>query len=150
MSPASTTEPDLRIGDVARRVGTTARTIRYYEEIGLLPGGAGRPSGQHRVYTEADVERLQEIMRLRDLLGVSLDEVGRLVEAEEARALLRREWHEDDPAPERRREILAEALGHIDAQLALVHRRSVELEALATELEARRSKVRRRMKEHGG
>ena len=149
MNPATTTQPDLRIGDVARRAGTTPRTIRYYEEIGLLPGGTRRTSGQHRLYTVADVERLQEIMRLRDLLGVSLEELGRLVEAEEARALLRREWHEDQPAPDRRREILAEALGHIDAQLALVHRRSVELEALATELEARRRKVHRRMKEHG-
>ncbi len=147
---AATTAADLRIGDVARLAGTTPRTIRYYEEIGLLPGGAGRASGQHRLYTEADVERLGEVMRLKDLLGVSLDELGRLVEAEEARALLRREWHEGDPAPERRREILAEALGHIDEQLALVRRRREELESLASELEARRRKVRRRLTEHGG
>ncbi len=45
------TEPSLRIGDVAKLVGTTPRTIRYYEEIGLLPPSPARPSGQHRLYT---------------------------------------------------------------------------------------------------
>ncbi len=144
------TGPDLRIGDVARLAGTTPRTIRYYEEIGLLPGGAGRASGQHRLYTPADVERLREVMRLKDLLGVSLDELGQLVEAEDARALLRREWHESDPPPERRREILNESLGHIDEQLALVHRRREELETLAAELETRRRQVRRRLQDHEG
>src|SRR3954469_19835602 len=44
----------LRIGEVARRVGTTTRTIRYYEEIGLL-GSAGREAGRHRSYDEEEV-----------------------------------------------------------------------------------------------
>ena len=46
----------LRIGEVAELTGTTPRTIRYYEEIGLLPGAADRTQGRHRSYTEADVE----------------------------------------------------------------------------------------------
>lgn len=137
----------LRIGDVARLVGTTTRTIRYYEEIGLLPSGPERVSGQHRLYGPSDVERLREVVRLKDLLGVSLEELARLVEAEDARALLRREWHEQDPTSGRRREILAEALGHIDDQLTLVRRRHAEIEKLSSELEARRRKVKRRMKE---
>jgi DNA-binding transcriptional MerR regulator len=139
--------PPLRIGDVARLAGTTPRTIRYYEEIGLLAAGPERVSGQHRLYSPADVERLREIMRLKDLLGVSLEELARLVEAEDARSLLRREWHEQDPTSSRRREILAEALGHIDEQLALVRGRRAEIEKLASELENRRRTVRRRMKE---
>jgi MerR family transcriptional regulator, repressor of the yfmOP operon len=87
----STTEATgaLRIGDVARLVGTTARTIRYYEEIGLLGEHAARQSGSHRLYSEAEVEHLREVMRLRSLLGVSLDELKTLVEAEEARKILR-------------------------------------------------------------
>jgi len=59
----------IRIGEVAERVGTTPRTIRYYEEIGLLPGGQRR-KGSHRVYDDDDVERLLELKRLRDLLNV--------------------------------------------------------------------------------
>src|SRR4051795_6829078 len=79
---------ELRIGDVAREVGTTTRTIRYYEEIGLLPHAEGREAGAHRLYTRGDVDRLRDVLQLKDLLGVSLDELKTLVEAEDARAAL--------------------------------------------------------------
>ena len=84
----------LRIGEVAERTGTTPRTIRYYEEIGLLPSPRGHEKGRHRAYSEADVERLVELLRLRELLGVTLDELKELAEREDARAALRREWAE--------------------------------------------------------
>jgi DNA-binding transcriptional MerR regulator len=137
----------LRIGDVARLVGTTPRTIRYYEEIGLLGETAPRPSGSHRAYTDADVERLREIMRLRDLLGVSLEELRTLLAAEEARAALRAELQREDVDPARRAELLAEALGHIELQLELVRRREAELQRLDDELSAKRKKVKRRLRE---
>ena len=76
----------MRIGEVAELTGTTPRTIRYYEEIGLLGAAVDRAEGKHRCYTEADVERIREIVRLRDLLGLSLDQLSQLVEAETARA----------------------------------------------------------------
>ncbi|MEA2470711.1 MAG: MerR family transcriptional regulator, repressor of the yfmOP operon, partial [Thermoleophilaceae bacterium] len=53
----------LRIGEVAELTGTTPRTIRYYEEIGLLPEASDRVSGKRRLYTQADVERLGEMIR---------------------------------------------------------------------------------------
>ena len=133
----------LRIGEVAELLGTTPRTIRYYEEIGLLPG-ADRAQGKHRCYTEADVERLREIMRLRDLLGLSLEEVSALLEAETARAALRREIQQTDDPGEIRR-IREEALGHITTQLELVRRRRRELEQLESELLAKRRLVQRRL-----
>jgi MerR family transcriptional regulator, repressor of the yfmOP operon len=144
MSAPAVTDRPLRIGRVAQLTGTTARTIRYYEEIGLLPESPSRPAGGHRVYTEADVERVREIVRLRDLLGLSLDELKEVVEAETARAALRAEWHRGVEDPERRAEILDEALGHIDVQLRLVRRRQRELEALAEELVAKRRRLRSR------
>ena len=143
------TEARLRIGEVARRVGTTPRTIRYYEELGLLHGASGRESGAHRVYTEEDVERLRETLRLKDLLGVSLDELSALVEAEDARAALRDEWQTANPGAARRREILAEALGHIDRQLTLVRRRRQEIDALDQELDAKRRRLKGRLRELG-
>ena len=136
----------LRIGEVARRAGTTTRTVRYYEEIGLLPGSAGRAGGQHRSFTEADVERLQEILRLRDLLNLSLEELKDLVEAEDARAALRREWRETEDEGERLR-ILEEALGHLARQLSLVRARKAELERLEEELVAKRRRLRTRERE---
>jgi MerR family transcriptional regulator, repressor of the yfmOP operon len=141
-----TSERGLRIGQVAERTGTTPRTIRYYEEIGLLPAAPGREPGSHRLYDEGDVERLQELLSLKDLLGISLDELRELVAAESARASLRREWHSGVEDPVRRREILEEAIGHIDRQLALIRNRRRELEKLATELTARRRRVRSRLR----
>jgi DNA-binding transcriptional MerR regulator len=139
----------MRIGELAEAVGTTPRTIRYYEEIGLLPDAGERQAGRHRTYTGADAERLREIMRLKDLLGVSLEELRELVEAEEARSVLRREFYTSED-PGRRRDILTEALGHIAHQLELVRRRQRELGALEDDLLARRRRVRRRLAEHGG
>jgi DNA-binding transcriptional MerR regulator len=136
----------LRIGEVAELTGTTPRTIRYYEEIGLLPGAADRTQGRHRSYTEADVERVREIIRLRDLLGLSLDQLSELLEAETARAELRKEYaHTDDP--ERQRRILDQALGHIVTQLSLVRERRRELEQLERELVEKRKAVQKRRSE---
>jgi DNA-binding transcriptional MerR regulator len=137
----------LRIGDVARLVGTTPRTIRYYEEIGLLPETPKRPSGRHRTYTQAEVERLREVMRLKHLLGVSLEELRTLLTAEEARAEVRAQLQREDVDAFRRRELLLEALGHIERQLALVRHRVAELERLEGELSRTRKRVKRRIRE---
>lgn len=144
MTPVAAPDRPMRIGDLAKAAGTTTRTVRYYEEIGLLPRSDQREAGQHRVYTAADLERLRELLRLRDLLGVSLEELRELVEAEDARAALRSEFHASED-PGRRREILEEALPLIDRQLELIRRRQRELETLAAELSARRRRVRRRL-----
>jgi DNA-binding transcriptional MerR regulator len=141
---SATAQRPLRIGEVAELTGTTPRTIRYYEEIGLLPGAADRPQGQHRCYTPGDVERINEIVRLRDLLGLSLEQVSKLLEAEVARAELRREYAQtDDPAE--RRGILEQALGHIGTQLELVRGRRAELKQLEDELVAKQSTVDERL-----
>ena len=135
----------LRIGEMAELTGTTPRTIRYYEEIGLLPGG-GRERGKHRSYSEADVERVREIVRLRNLLGLSLDELSRLLEAQAARADLRRKLQQTEHSEERR-QLLEEALGHITTQLELVRGRRSELEKLEQELVEKRRKVRSALRE---
>jgi DNA-binding transcriptional MerR regulator len=131
----------LRIGEVAELTGTTPRTIRYYEEIGLLPAAEDRVHGKRRLYTQADVERLGELIRLRDLLGLSLDDLARLVEAESARAGLRERWQHTEDVEEQR-QILEQSLGHIADQLALVRARRTELERLEGELVARQRRVR--------
>ncbi|MHB8650885.1 MAG: MerR family transcriptional regulator [Gaiellaceae bacterium] len=135
----------LRIGEVATRTGVTPRTIRYYEEIGLLAGSARR-KGSHRLYDDADVERLQEVTQLRDLLNVSLEELKQLLEAEEARAALRQRFHATDSDAERLR-IVEAALPHVETQLELVRRRRTELTKLEDELVARRKSLLARRRE---
>jgi DNA-binding transcriptional MerR regulator len=144
---SATVAAGLRIGEVAKRVGTTPRTIRYYEEIGILPSEGGRESGRHRLYGERDVQRLTDALRLKELLGLSLDELKELLEAQDARAALREEWHQSEPGAERRREMLAESLRLIDRQLALVRRRRDEIAGLEGELAAKRGLAMRRLRE---
>ncbi|HLX19330.1 MAG TPA: MerR family transcriptional regulator [Gaiellaceae bacterium] len=136
----------IRIGEVAERTGLTPRTIRYYEEIGLLPHPPERRKGEHRAYDDADVERLDELKRLRDLLNVSLDELKELLEAEEARAAIRKQFRETDSDDERLR-LLDAALPHVDTQLALVRHRLEELQRLESELEAKRKSILARKRE---
>lgn len=135
----------LRIGEVAQRVGVTTRTIRYYEELGLL-GSGDRRKGAHRTYAEADVAHLQELIRLRDLLGLSLEELVELAEAEEARAALRGRW-EEDPSDDERLRIVEEAIPHVERQLALVRSRRKTLEEFSGELEVKLARLRRRRRE---
>lgn len=133
---------ELRIGEAAKLAGTTPRTIRYYEEIGLLPVAGGRQPGAHRTYAEADVERLTELLRLKDLLGLTLEELKELIEAEGARAELRREWRGGVDDPVRRRQILEQSLAYISRQLDLVRRRRDEIAKLETELLSRRKRAK--------
>jgi DNA-binding transcriptional MerR regulator len=147
MGSSETPAESLRIGDVARAVGTTTRTIRYYEEMGLLPPARGRRSGSHRLYTPVEVERLREVVRLKDLLGVSLEELKTLLAAEDARAEVRAQLRRGDVGAARRRELLEEALGHLDRQLELVRHRADELKKLHRELDDTRKRVRRKIRE---
>jgi DNA-binding transcriptional MerR regulator len=139
-------EPRYRIGEVAELVSTTPRTIRYYEEFGLLPAPPSHEKGRHRTYGENDVRRLQELFRLRDLLGVSLEELKSLVEAEEARAVLRERWQHTAGDADRRA-ILEQSFGHVTAQLELVRSRRAALDRLESELAAKLDRVTARLRE---
>jgi DNA-binding transcriptional MerR regulator len=147
VSSSAQPEPStgVRIGVAAKQAGTTTRTIRYYEEIGLLPPSVGHVEGKHRVYTDDDVDRIREVLRLKNLLGLTLDELKEVIEAEEARAELRVRFHkEEDPA--KRKIILNEALGYIERQIELVHRRKAEMDELESELTAKRRRVKTRLR----
>lgn len=67
----------MRIGDVADVLGLNPKTIRYYEEIGVLPR-ADRTDAGHRVYGDEDIERLGFI-RAAQRLGFSLDEIREIL-----------------------------------------------------------------------
>ena len=74
--PTPAEESLLSISDVVERTGLSARTLRYYEELGLLPG-VRRRAGGRRVYGEDELERLAFIQRLK-ALGLSLGEIKEL------------------------------------------------------------------------
>ncbi|MEX2654265.1 MAG: MerR family transcriptional regulator [Acidimicrobiia bacterium] len=75
-------EEHYQIGTVAETVGLSLRTIRYYEEIGLV-SPSGRTDGGFRLYTEADIERLHLVKALKPV-GMSLETMGTLLERADA------------------------------------------------------------------
>jgi MerR family transcriptional regulator, copper efflux regulator len=67
----------MQIGEAATQSGVSAKMIRYYEEIGLVPRSARRPQG-YRDYDDEDVHRLRFVARARDL-GFSIKEIAELL-----------------------------------------------------------------------
>ena len=129
-----TSEHQVRIGEVADQVGVTARTIRYYEELGLLGDPAARAKGSHRLYSPADIARLHELVRLRDLLGLTLDELTELAETAQLQQCLRTRWAASTGDAERAL-IVRTAIPNVQRQLELVHTRQAHLAEFAAELE---------------
>ena len=124
----SAPEANMQIGEVAERTGLTPRTLRYYEEMGLL-SPASRLNGGFRQYGQADIERLERIKQMRDLLGISLAQIKEMVEAEEVKDELRKniKLFENDAA---KTEAVERAAGVSRKQLGLVDRKITELTQL--------------------
>ena len=131
-------EPRLRrIQEVAAELGVTTRTIRYYEELGLLEP-AGRSGGDYRLYDDDDVERLRFIKGLRDDAGFSLAEIGQLLEDETARERNRARFRTTTDTAERRA-IIDDALARVDRQIESLRDKLGKLAAMIEEAEGRRT-----------
>lgn len=118
-----------RIGELAQRIGLTERTIRYYEELGLLDS-VKRQGGGQRVYTDDDVRRLRFIQKLK-MLGLSLQEMLEL------ERLYRRHGSN--------REVLPRLVELLDSHIATTDERMSELAALRDEIRSYREHVARRL-----
>ena len=111
------------IEQVAERTGLTKRTLRYYEEVGLLPP-TDRTEGNYRRYSEADIQRLERIKRLRDLLGFSLADIRNLLAAEDERGQIKVAYQNETEAAakiaqlDRADELIQSQLHLIDQKLA--------------------------------
>jgi DNA-binding transcriptional MerR regulator len=101
-------EPRLRIGEVAKEAGLTARTLRYWEEIGLVEPAAHRGSGE-RLYSVAERERVAHIRELQNLLGLTLAEIHDVLASEDTLERARRAARAEAPTPKRLR-LLDDAL----------------------------------------
>ena len=109
----------MHIGELAERTGLSLRTIRHYDEVGILPATA-RTDGGFRVYTEDDLERLMVIRRMKPL-GFTLEEMTDLL------AVLDHLQEEKDEA----------AIGELRARLAVFRDTAVERRAKMVETLAR-------------
>ncbi|WP_199278310.1 MerR family transcriptional regulator [Arthrobacter sp. CAN_A2] len=109
----------MHIGELAERTGLSLRTIRHYDEVGILPATA-RTDGGFRVYTEEDLERLMVIRRMKPL-GFTLEEMKDLL------AVLDALQQEKDEA----------AAGELRARLAFFRETAAERRAKLVETLAR-------------
>ncbi|MFJ3106828.1 MerR family transcriptional regulator [Streptomyces sp. NPDC086835] len=127
-------ECQMQIGEVAERTGLSLRTIRHYEEVGLVTPSA-RSKGGFRLYTEADVERLMVVRRMKPL-DFSLDEMRDLLEITDRIA-----DSEDPPAVEEREQLHA----RLDSYRKVADARCEKLRAQLVAAEDFAATLRRRM-----
>jgi DNA-binding transcriptional MerR regulator len=128
-----------RIGDVAEATGLTPRTIRYYEELGLLKPAA-HVSGANRRYDDEDLERLRLIKRLREVVGLSLADIHTFLETEDERRALKTEYQAtSDPA--RQVELLDRFEPILQRRVGLLERKLTSVQALLDEERARLERV---------
>lgn len=130
----------VAIGAAAAITGVSERTLRYYEEIGLVTPAAHSPGGCRR-YASEQVERVRRIRELQELLGLNLEEIRALLERDDRREVLRAAWEASEDVTSRRA-ILTEA---IDSNLAVRQRLVVKrdrIDALVAEVDSRISRYR--------
>jgi DNA-binding transcriptional MerR regulator len=139
-SGASAGGAQFRIGEVAERAGVTTRTLRYYQELGLLSPSGASPGGSRR-YSEADVNRLLRILELRHVMGFDLDRIATILEAEDRLAELR-EVVRRGVSREERQEILREAIALNGRMREQVLEKQNVLASFLAELEAKAARYR--------
>jgi DNA-binding transcriptional MerR regulator len=135
---APSTEHYLQIGEAADRLGLTQRTLRYYEEKGLL-NPPTRMEGGFRLYSDEDMERIQRILQLKELLGFSLAEVKDMLESEDVRLQVKANWSKDADAADKAARLRRsrEATLH---QIALLDQKMQKMASMRNELAERVSK----------
>jgi len=134
----------FQIGEVAERTGVTQRTLRFYEERGLVEPPE-RMEGGFRLYTEDDITRIEYIKRLQDLLGFTLAEIKEMVESEDLQKQMIATFRPDRelPARQQRERIIAA----LEVQLEVVERKIDQLSDLRKELRGKLKRMNKRRNE---
>ena len=135
----------LQIGEVAEQLGLTPRTLRYYEEIGLLEPPS-RMEGGFRLYSSSDISRLENIVQLKRLLGFSLREIKQVVEAMESLKLLRQESKQAADL-ETKRDSLLKGLEILEQQVEVLDGRLSQVVELRDQFNERSLRVRERLQQ---
>ncbi|MEX0799733.1 MAG: MerR family transcriptional regulator [Dehalococcoidia bacterium] len=140
-----TNEAYLQIGEVAERTGVTQRTLRFYEEKGLLRPPE-RMDGGFRLYSEDDVRRVDHIRRLQDLLGITLADIKEMVDAEEMLLELKAQYRPDSDVDEKKVQ-LRKAIDVVSRQHDIVAQKAEQMSEMKSQLEERLQTFDRWMKE---
>ncbi|MCA9831499.1 MAG: MerR family transcriptional regulator [Dehalococcoidia bacterium] len=128
-------EAYFQIGEAADRLGLTQRTLRYYEEKGLLRPPS-RMDGGFRLYSEGDLARLERIKELKELLGFSLADIKDMLDADEIRLQLKSGWRKDADVADKAAKIRVAREATV-AQLRLLDEKMEKMSSLREELASR-------------
>lgn len=132
----------LKIGQVAKECGVSTRTLRYYEELGLV-APVDATDGGFRLYDPSVIERVARIVRLKDVVHLSLDEIrGTLEDEDRVRALWER--HQTEPDPRTHEQVIAEHLAALERLRELVLGKRTQLDAVLSELDEKEQRARAR------
>lgn len=135
----STKPQRYQIGEVAERTGVTQRTLRFYEEKGLLEPPE-RMDGGFRLYSEDDINRVTYIRRLQDLLGFSLSEIKEMVDSEEELQQIAATFRPDRELPERLERVTA-VISALARQLEVIEHKLTHLTSMKEELSAKMART---------
>ena len=125
---------------VVRKLGVTPRTLHYYEEVGLI-APCDRTGGGHRLYDDAVLDKLSHILRLKDTVGYSLQEIRTILDAEEQLDRLKTTYR-SEASDETRAVILDESAQLLAEIVATVNDKIGKLESIRGVFEERLERVR--------
>lgn len=131
---------------VAGRLGITTRTLHYYEEVGLIPPVQRTPGG-HRVYDEATIARLEQILRLRDVLGYTLQEIREVMDVEDVLQGYRVQL-EAGVKPEVRMDILEHSIQLLETVVAHIDEKVERLETMRQRYRERLARIEQKLAKH--
>jgi DNA-binding transcriptional MerR regulator len=130
----------LRIGEAAERASVSTRTLRYYEQLGLVTP-TGRSAGGARRYSEADLAKVRRIRELQELMGFDLQQI-RVIVAAEARLQELREEYQRTERPAGRQRLIEEAIEINDRLREEVQGKLKRTKAFLADLESKAAKYR--------
>jgi DNA-binding transcriptional MerR regulator len=138
-------KPFMQIGEIAERTGLTQRTLRFYEERGLLQP-ATRLDGGFRLYTQDDLRRVERIASFRNVLKLSIPETKRMIEAEEAISEIGQQARQESDVEAKRQQLL-QAVELLEREEHLLNEKIEQLQALGSEWRAKLERYRQRLEQ---
>jgi DNA-binding transcriptional MerR regulator len=138
-----TDKPFMQIGEIAEQTGLTQRTLRFYEERGLLQP-ATRLDGGFRLYTEDDLRRVKRIAQFRNVLKLSIPETKRMIEAEEAIEEISQQAKQESDAEAKRQQLL-QAVDLLEREEQMLNEKIEQLQILGAEWRGKLDRYRQRI-----
>jgi MerR family transcriptional regulator, repressor of the yfmOP operon len=131
----------LSIGAAASLLGISERSLRYYQQLGLITPCARTPGGMRR-YSEADVARVARIRELQTLLGLNLDEISVVLHNDDRLAEIREEYHDERTGAEQRADLARECLVLQEQLRTTVEQKRAALDRFLADVDARIGRIR--------